>query len=161
MSSAHIHLILNHIPVMGIAFAAAIMAFAMLRPSSELKKLSLVFFVFIALAAIPTYLTGEPAEKSLTGYNVPTAVIERHEEAAGAALAGVEILGVIALAGLVLFRRTTPPQWFFAGCLAIALAIGGIMAWTANLGGQIRHPEISTAQGSGTHAPSLPSPETD
>ncbi|HEX7295623.1 MAG TPA: hypothetical protein VF251_07710, partial [Pyrinomonadaceae bacterium] len=61
MSWVHLHLLLNHVPLLGAAFATFLLAFAMLKGSDELKKVSLGASVIAALIAIPVYLTGEPA----------------------------------------------------------------------------------------------------
>ncbi|MGA7880692.1 MAG: hypothetical protein WCA06_13995 [Terrimicrobiaceae bacterium] len=63
MNSAHLHLMLNHIPVPRMAFGLALLGWALLRKGEELKRTSLGLFIIIALLAIPTYLTGEPAEE--------------------------------------------------------------------------------------------------
>ncbi len=53
------------------------------------------------------------------------------------------VSGVFALAGLARFRRShNNPGWFIRTLLILSIAIGGLMTWTANLGGQIRHSEI-------------------
>jgi hypothetical protein len=38
VNPAHLHLLLNHIPVLGIAFGLALVSLALLRKSEELKK---------------------------------------------------------------------------------------------------------------------------
>ena len=66
------------------------------------------------------------------------------------ALTGIVALGMGGLAGLIIFQGSrTVPTWFGAVLLATSLLVGGLMAWTANLGGQIRHTEIR----SGAHLP--------
>ena len=51
-----------------------------------------------------------------------------------------------ALAGLVLFRGPRPvPGWFAAGVVVVSAASAGLLLWTANLGGQVRHDEIRGA----------------
>lgn len=144
MNATHLHLMLNHLPVLGTAFGLGLLLFGLWRKSSELKKTALGVFVLMALAAVPVYLTGEPAEdgvKSLPDVSKP--VMEQHEEAAGAAFTGVVVLGVVALTGLILFRRGNAlPAWLSFSVLVLSLIVSGLMAWTANLGGQIRHSEI-------------------
>ena len=55
-----------------------------------------VVLVIVALAAVPVYLTGEPAEDGVKSLpDVSKDFMERHEEAAGAAFTGVVVLGVI------------------------------------------------------------------
>ena len=140
MNPTHLHLILKHIPVLGTAFGLALLLFSFVRMSDELMKTALGVFVIVALLAVPAYLTGEPAEdgvKALPG--VVKSIIEQDEEA----FTGVIVLGVAGLAGLALFRRSrTLPVWFGPLMIAPSLIVSGLMGWTTNLGGRIRHTEI-------------------
>lgn len=144
MSATHLHLILNHLPVLGTAFGLGLLLFGLWRGSNELKKTALGVFVIVALAVVPVYLTGEPTEDEvefLSGISKP--IIEQHEAAAGTALVGVVVLGASAMGGLIFFRRTKIlPTWLCISLLAASSIVGGLMAWTANLGGQVRHTEI-------------------
>ena len=149
MNWAHLHLLLNHLPVVGSIFALFLMFMGIFRRSVELQKTALVAFVLIALISLPAFLTGEPAEKIVT--NVPGVslrTVHDHEEAAEASLWGIAALGAFALVGLWLYRRSAAmPRWFLSASLALALAVAAMMAWTANLGGQIRHSEIQARAG--------------
>ena len=62
MNATHLHLMLNHIPVLGTVFGLGLLVFALWRKSEELKKAALGIFLIVALLAVPVYLTGEPAE---------------------------------------------------------------------------------------------------
>jgi uncharacterized membrane protein len=154
MNLAHVHLLLNHIPVLGTVFGLILLIIAILRKSEELRKVCLGTFVVVTLLAIPVYLTGDPAEnivKNLPGVSKPT--IDAHDDAAGASLIALSILGVVSLAGLILEWKSRPaPRWFGTLLLALSLIATGMMAWTANLGGQIRHSEVR----SGSVTPSPP-----
>ncbi len=155
MNATHLHLLLNHVPVLGTAFGLLLLTLALWKHSDDLKRAALGLFVISALAAIPTYVTGEPAEdtvKSLPG--VGHSLIERHEDAAAVALGGVLALGIAALAGLTVFRRQRPvPPWFCMMTLVGGLLVSGVMGWTGSLGGQIRHSEIRPNGGSGQLTP--------
>lgn len=144
MNGVYLHLLLNHLPVIGTIFGLLLLLFALLRQSEEGKRIALGVFVFAALAAVPTYLTGEPAEEvaeSLPG--VTKAFIESHEEAALFALIAIGLTGLVSLVGLWLARRAEKlPPWMVVAPLALALIASGLLSWTANLGGQIRHTEI-------------------
>jgi hypothetical protein len=155
MNGAHLHLLINHIPVLGTFFGLVLLALAAWRRSDELRKAALGTFVIAALAAVATYLTGEPAEDVVKGLSgVAGGLIERHEEAAGMALGGDIALGVVALGGLIWFRGSRPiKNWFSALSLAGAILVTGLMAWTANLGGQIRHTEIRSGAAPMTASP--------
>ena len=106
MNWAHVHLMLNHLPVLGTVFGLALLAWAMLRRDETLQRAALATFVLTALAAIPVFLTGEPSEEMvehLTG--TAEQAIEAHEDAAVVALVAVEVLGALAIATLLLFRK--------------------------------------------------------
>lgn len=142
MSGAHIHLLLTHVPVLGILFGTAILAYAWIRKRNEPMQIALATFVVSAVAATVVYLTGEAAEEVVEGMaGVSHAVIERHEEAAVLALVAALLMGTLSAVGLWLSRRAVP-RWFATMSLVAALGTTGVMAWTANLGGQINHPEI-------------------
>lgn len=159
MNFAHWHLLLNHLPVLGTAFGTLVLLTALLKRSDELKRLSLGVFVLAALAAVPAYLTGEPAEGVIERLpNVAENLIERHEDWALISLVATGLTGALALVGWFAYRKTERlPQWLSAGALGLALVTSGLMAWTANLGGQIRHPEIVAANAAQLNETSQPS----
>jgi hypothetical protein len=143
VTAAHIHLFLCHVPVMAILFGLGWLAFGLWRGSREIQKAALGMFIVAAVLAVPSYLTGEPAAgaiKGLPGFS--ERILEQHQAAAGVALAGCIALGIVALAGLILFRGRTVAGWFVMLLLAGAVVVGVLVARTANLGGQIRHSEI-------------------
>jgi len=147
MNLTHLHLILNHVPVLGSVFGLGLLLFGLWRASADIKKAALGVFVLVALAAVPVYLTGEPAEdgvKRLVG--VSKSAMEHHEEAASVALGVVAGLGFAALVALVVWRGDRRlPAWASVLLLAAALVAIAAMTWTAYLGGPIRHSEIRAA----------------
>lgn len=144
MNWPHLHLIINHFPVIGLIFAVLLFGAAFLRKSEELKQLTLGALVFIALTAVPVYLTGGAAEETVEKLpGVVKSMVETHDEVASLALVMISGLGVLALGGLIFFRHSTKiPAWFMGLLLAGTLASAAVTGLTANLGGQIRHPEI-------------------
>jgi hypothetical protein len=154
MNAAHWHLVLNHIPLIGIGFVALLMVIAFLRKSSELVSVSMVLALIVALFAIPAYLTGEPAEEVVENTpGISENLIEEHEEAAEKAFILVEAVGGLALIGLIARRFSRNlGNTLAVATLAGLLAGGGLVAYTANLGGKIHHQEIR--DGSAPLAPS-------
>lgn len=144
MNAAHLHIILNHIPVIGIPFGTALLIYGFLRKSQEVKTAGLLVFLAIALVMIPTYLAGEAAEdivEDLPG--VSESLIENHEGAATIALVATSILGALSLMRLLIparFSAAAGPMTIVV--FVFSLGVAGWLARTANLGGQIRHPEI-------------------
>lgn len=142
MDAVHLHLMLNHVPLLGTVFGLLVLLYGMMRRQDEVIKTSLGVFVVAALAAGAVFLTGESAEEAIEGLaGVSEALIEPHEETAAVALWMVGALGVLALAALFLLKRKL--RGLAVGAvLLMAVAASGAMGWTAYLGGQISHPEI-------------------
>jgi hypothetical protein len=131
---------------LGTIFGLALLAWALMRRNEPLQRTALATFIVVAVAALPVFFTGEPAEhmvEHLAGTAEPA--IKAHEAAALAALIAVEILGVMSLGALLLFRGRVVARAVIAAELAVALATAGLMAQTANLGGKIRHEELRAA----------------
>lgn len=144
MNPAHLHLLLNHVPVLGAFAGVVLLAVSLLARRDRLVVPTLLLLLGIALISFPTYLSGEPAEELIEhtpAFSEPS--VERHEEAALVSLIAVETLGAIALIGLVVSRRRRGvPRGLGVVTLVVALVTATSMAWTAYLGGQISHPEI-------------------
>ncbi|MBZ5659456.1 MAG: hypothetical protein LAO08_03545 [Acidobacteriia bacterium] len=148
MNWAHIHLVLTHIPVIGIGAIIAFLLIGKIRGSREIEWVGLQMFVALALLSIAVYLTGSPAShqmRALPGISRET--IHRHSSVADFAFGGLEVLGALSLGALIKFRSTASvPARFMSPLLALAFAVLLMMIWTANLGGRIRHPEIDGAR---------------
>ena len=148
MNWAHIHLVLTHIPVIGIGAIFAFLLVGTIRGSREIEWVSLQMFVALALLSIAVYLTGSPAShqmRELPGISRDT--IHRHSSVADFAFGALEVLGALSLGVLIKFRNTAViPTRIISTLLALALVVLLMMIWTANLGGRIRHPEINGAR---------------
>jgi uncharacterized membrane protein len=148
MDLTHLHLMLNHLPVFGVMIGFLILAWGMLRGFEEVKKIGLVVLVLTAVVAVPVYLTGEPAEETVEHLpGVTEQIIEAHEDSALLSLIPAIATGFLALAGLFLnrFSSTGVARAAMFTILLLSFVTGGLMARTANLGGQIRHTEIRQA----------------
>jgi hypothetical protein len=148
LSPAHLHLILNHIPVLGTTiFAPVILIWGLARHSRDITVTGLLLAVILAVTAVPTYLTGEPAEKQIE--NAPwfqESRVESHEEWAEAGLVAVLITGVIALVALWRARRAQPLTPVFTNLVLAGLVVSAVLfALAALTGGEIRHDEIRAA----------------
>ncbi len=144
MNAAHWHLVLNHLPVIGTGFVIFLLIAGFVQDSRHVQKLALLTAFLIAMTAVAAYLTGEPAEKVVEHVSgVSESAIHAHEDFAEIAFAITGCLGGLGLLGLVVFRRLEKlPLAFMLIMLALAMASAGTMAYTASLGGDIRHSEI-------------------
>jgi uncharacterized membrane protein len=145
MDSTHLHLMLNHFPVLGIMIGFLILLWGVLRGFEEVKTVGLVVLVLTAIAAIPVYLTGEPAEEIVENLpGVSEQIIELHEDSALFSLILAIATGVLAFAGLIFkrFSSANVARFSMYAVLLLSFISGTLMARTAYLGGQIRHTEI-------------------
>jgi hypothetical protein len=144
MNAAHLHVILNHIPIVGVPIGFALLLFGLVRGSSEVKSAALLVFIAMGIIAVPTFLAGKAAEdivEHLPG--VTEAAIEKHETAATIALGLSVALAALAFGVLLWSFRTAGVG--SAAALLLLLISGGVsgwLAWTGNLGGKVRHTEF-------------------
>jgi hypothetical protein len=110
-----------------------------------------VIFFVIALTTIPVYLSGSAAHFVLRNQpDVSPSVIAAHQDAAMLALILMEMTGFVAWLALWRFR-----PWHLPAVLILSIVTFGLMARAANIGGEIRHPEI-LAEGAPASAPAWP-----
>jgi hypothetical protein len=147
MNWAHIHLILNHIPLIGVGFTILLFIAAFIRNSKELINISLIFTIIVAFWAIPAYLTGEPAEEVVEELpGISENLIKQHEEMSEKAFIFLEVVGALALVTLIVKRYSQRlGGWLMSVTLFGLLVGGGMIAWTSNLGGRINHPEVRSS----------------
>lgn len=151
MNFAHLHLLLNHWPIIGTFIGLGLLLVSFAGNSDDLKQTSLVLFALIALLAIPAYLTGHAAEETLKeSPDVSMDSIHNHQGAALLAFIFMEITGVVAFLGLWRFTRTVNGPWTsrparlnLAAVLLLSIVTVGLMTIAGNTGGKIRHPEIA------------------
>ncbi len=143
MNGAHLHLMINHVPIIGLALCLALLLAGQWRKNPELLRAGLVALVIVALISIPVYLSGEPAEEIIEELpGMSDDLIHAHEDAAIWAFIGLEVLGALALLGLMAFRAPKQlPAWFVPTIFALALLTTVWVGWVSALGGRIVHPE--------------------
>ncbi len=159
INDAQLHLLFNHLPVMGSLFTLLLLLWGLIRKSSEIKKVALGAMVLVALSALPAYFTGEPAEEvieKMPGFE--EAYVEEHEGMGSFALYSAIGMGIVALVGLLLSRGRELHLGVALVALVANLFVAGVMGYTAHLGGMIRHPEIRSgaAPPAGEHSESEP-----
>jgi len=144
LNLAHVHLLLNHFPTVGMIVGLGLFVVAIMTKSDHLKRASLVIFFGIALLSIPTFASGTAAGLALAkAPEVSKAMIDTHETAAFEALGVMELTGALAWLGLWQYRRLSRfPMGTLAAVLITGFVTFGLMGRAASIGGDIRHPEI-------------------
>lgn len=157
MNAAQIHLGLNHVPIGLVLVGVPLLAVALWRKSSELRITAAALLILAALASIPTFLSGEPAEEIIEHRaGVSEAVIHEHEEAGEFAFILISVLGGVVLLGLAFEKLKGPlPAGAWWGVVLLGILSLGVFFRTAHLGGLIRHDEL------GRESSAPPAPELD
>ena len=150
MNFAHLHLLLNHFPIIGTLIGLGLLLISLVGRNQDLRRASLVIFPVMALLSILTFFSGTGAQgaiKNLPG--VSEALIERHQGAAMLALLFLEVTGVFSLVALWKAQGESSPtrwNWSLSAVLLFSIVTAGLMARVGTTGGDIRHPEIGTGQ---------------
>ena len=155
MNLVHVHLWLNHLPILGTLIALALFVIALAFDRDDLKQAGLALFVLIALLSIPAYMSGNAAQNEIKddpGYSME--LIQAHQGSALVAFLFIELTGAVSLIGLWRFSRSEknpwmerPAKWNLLAVLVLAIATSGVMAVAGNTGGEIRHSEIAVGPG--------------
>lgn len=112
------------------------------------RRLILIGFAFTVACAVGTvvsYGSGPPALDQIRGKLDKTTVTltEEHAVIGRAASIGAVLAGIVGFQGLL--RNATddddPSPWLVRSLAALQIIVAGLTAWTAHLGGGIRHPE--------------------
>jgi hypothetical protein len=158
---AHLHLLLNHVPTVGAVVALGLLIVAFIRRDEPLKLVGLEVLFVIAVLTMPVYMTGVAAHQKLRDQpDLSDTAMRVHQDAALTAFTVTEFAGFIAWIALWQSRRrgrVTPGLIPVVTVLAIVSL--GLMSRAANIGGDIRHPEIRAELSAGGAMP-VQDPET-
>lgn len=144
MNSAHLHLVLNHLPIILPLIGLFIMIGGLVFRSEIVKRTAFLVFILGAILAIPTVLSGGNAEEILEMISdVDEKYIKTHEELAEKFAILCYVMGGISIVGLWLnyYKKpfATMVCYVTIFVCAITLYYG---KYTATTGGEIRHIEI-------------------
>jgi len=144
MNFAHLHLMLNHFPIIGTMVGLGLFLVSFVGKNEDLKRSSYIVFAGVALLSIPAFLSGYGASLAIKGgAGISDALIQRHYGSAMLSLWFVLGTGVFSLIALWRSQGTShPPQWNVYAVLLLSIIAVGLMARTGNTGGDIHHAEL-------------------
>jgi uncharacterized membrane protein len=144
MNATHLHLMFNHLPIVGLGFAILFSLLAVFRKSPEVKKLACWFYILIGALSVLPILTGDGAHEILQTYpGINNDAIEYHETWAYIFFYGLMLNGVLAIVALW-FSRKKPDlmKKLNIAMLIVAIVLLVFAYQTGTTGGKMRHPEI-------------------
>jgi uncharacterized membrane protein len=156
MDPAHLHLLLNHLPVIGTVFGLLILMSGYILKQPPVKKTALLVFILSAVFALPAFLSGEGAEEVVEGLAVvENSFVETHEEWASVYVWFAGGLGILAAITLLFdFRKLAFSKYLYGVVLLLSLISIGISSRVSTTGGEIRHTEIRNGFMAATEVPS-------
>jgi uncharacterized membrane protein len=148
MNDAHLHLLLNHFPLIGGLISLLILATGLVIRKDILLNTGLAILLVSAAVTYPVFETGEGAEQIVESmgrekHDVIENAIHEHEEASEKAMTGMMVLGAAAIGTLIVGRKNNVRLRILSIVILVGgIAVMGLMANAAKLGGQISHPEV-------------------
>jgi hypothetical protein len=143
----HLHLLLNHVPTLGSVVALGLLLLAFVRRNEHLKQVGLEVLFIIAIVTLPLYVTGVAALRELRDQaDVSEIAIRIHQDVALMGFTFTEFTGFVAWIALWQYGRYGRFSRGLVPVVTLLLLLSlAVMARAANLGGEIRHPEIRSA----------------
>lgn len=146
MNDAHIHLVVNHFPIIGAIFALGVLLFGIILSSNPTKNVAYVLFIVVAVFAFISDKTGGGAAhmlKEMPNVDLGKDTIKTHAQLGGKFALVSYLLGVVSLVGLFLNIKKNSREKLVSFLVliiaAVALYLGKEVGTT---GGEIRHTEI-------------------
>jgi hypothetical protein len=147
---AHIHLAINHFPIIGLAVACVSVLIGILFHSRGALAAGLVA-VLLCVGTMPLIMqTGEAARESFVDGTIDpgmdeagNAAFKQHAHRAFATAPVVYAVGILALVSLLaLIKFPRQAAWIGWAVLLGSMISIGLSIWTAEAGGRIRHSEF-------------------
>ena len=144
MNDAHLHMVVNHFPIIGIILGFGILIAGMFFKNNSVKNTAYCLFIVGAIFAFASMQTGEGAEEMVEDMpSVGKKIIHVHEEMAEKLAIVLYVLGTFSIAGLILnTMKHSKAKFVTYIVLIISLAAVFLGKQTGTTGGEVRHTEI-------------------
>ena len=144
MNDAHLHLLVNHFPIIGTIFGLGILITGMLLKNNSVKNTAYILFIVAAIFSAFSMGTGEGAEELVEDLpNIGKQIIHEHEEIAekfSIIMYATGLFGLLSLYTSIKNHKLAKTISFITLVLALMAAVFAKSVGTT--GGEIRHTEI-------------------
>lgn len=144
MNDAHLHLVVNHFPIIGTLFGLGILIAGLVLKNNSVKNTAYIVLIVAAIFAFLSMYTGEGAEEMVEDMpNIGHQIIHEHEELAeklALLLYATGIFSALALYTSIKNNKFSKIVSYITLALALGASVLGSSVGTS--GGQIRHTEI-------------------
>lgn len=144
MNDAHLHLVVNHFPIIGTILGLGILVSGIVIKNNAIKNTAYVVFSVVAIFAFLSMATGEGAEEIVEDMpNIGKQIIHEHEEMAEKLAVVLYVLGIVSLIGLYTNFKNNSKATIISYITVVIASFGALLAQqTGTTGGEIRHTEI-------------------
>ena len=144
MNDAHLHMVVNHFPIIGTILGLGILIVGIILKNNSVKNTAYALFIVAALFALASIATGDGAEELVEDMpNIGKRIIHEHEEIAEKLAIVLYLLGTISILGIVLNLKNHSKAKFISFVAVIVAIVGAYLTILAGTsGGEIRHTEI-------------------
>ncbi|MFV8369774.1 hypothetical protein [Flavobacterium sp. LB2R40] len=144
MNDAHLHMVVNHFPIIGTIFGIGILITGLLLNNDSVKNTAYIVLIIATVFGILSMSTGEGAEEIVEDFpGIGKAIIHEHEEIAEKFALLLYVTGFFALISIVAsIKKFRLAKIFSFITLILALLSGIISINVGTTGGEIRHTEI-------------------
>jgi uncharacterized membrane protein len=152
MNEAHLHMVVNHFPIIGTILAIGILIAGLLSKNRSIINTSYVLFVIGVIFGILSMNTGEGAEELVEDMpGIGWKIIHDHEELAEKMALLLDILGILSLVGFYLqYKKNSKEKLLSYIILLIGVASLFVIQKVGTSGGEIRHTEIRSETSTST-----------
>ena len=143
MNDAHLHMVFNHFPIIGLFFGIGILVYGIIKKQTILVNTAYVMFIVCMIMAKATMMTGEGAEEIVEELGISHDIIHEHEELAETFMKILYGLGILSILGLIANLKKHSKA-AIVSYVVLVLAIGSAILSknVGTSGGEIRHTEI-------------------
>ena len=115
MNDAHLHMIVNHFPIIGTILALGILITGLILKNNSVKSTAYVLFIVAAIFGAFSMATGEGAEELVEDMpNIGKQIIHEHEELAEKLALLLYVLGAFSLLALFLnFKKNSKEKYSY------------------------------------------------
>lgn len=144
MNEAHLHLVVNHFPIIGTFFGIGILVFGLFFKNEIVKRVAFSIFTIAAIFTLFSMATGEGAEEVVENISgISKDLIEEHEELAEKLAIILYGVGLLSVASIVLsIKNNKSEKYTSIAVLLLSLIAAFLAIKTGVSGGEIRHSEI-------------------
>jgi uncharacterized membrane protein len=154
MNQAHLHMVVNHFPIIGIIIGMVVLGVGLATKSALSKRIGGLILIGSSIFSFPSFATGEGAEELVENLpGVSENIIERHEELAEQFMGfvwAIILIGILALLSEWKMKKFT--KWIYISLFVVSIFATYFAKQVGTSGGEIRHTEIRKGNAGNTNA---------